>query len=229
MQERLRNLKRLYAILDRLDRVQGGAKRLCECDGRMPWPRRGVYFFFEDGENRTDSGTGSRVVRVGTHALILKSQTTLWNRLSQHRGVRATGGGNHRGSIFRQHVGTALSTAQPALKCGSWAQGSSASAEVRRKEHALELRVTEVVGKMPFVWVAIDDVAGPNSERGYIERNAIGLLSNFRRPALDPPSSLWLGRFCTSARVRESGLWNSDHVDDPYDDKFLSRLERISR
>ena len=144
----------------------------------MSWPLRGVYFFFEDGERWTDSGTGPRIVRVGTHALILKSRTTLWNRLSQHRGVRATGGGNHRGSILRSHVGTALSATRQALKRRSWAQDSPASAVVRRKEHALKLAVSETIGKMPFVWVAIDDAAGPESVRGYIERNAIALLSS---------------------------------------------------
>jgi hypothetical protein len=35
----------------------------------MQWLARGVYFFHETGENRADTGEGSRVVRVGTHAL----------------------------------------------------------------------------------------------------------------------------------------------------------------
>jgi hypothetical protein len=48
------------------------------------------------------------IVRVGTHALETGSQTTLWKRLSQHRGQARSGSGNHRGSIFRLIVGTAL-------------------------------------------------------------------------------------------------------------------------
>ena len=35
----------------------------------MKWPARGVYFFREAGESRSDTGEGLRVVRVGTHAL----------------------------------------------------------------------------------------------------------------------------------------------------------------
>ena len=70
---RLEDLKRFYLILDRLSDQVGGVRRLRDCDGRMVWPDRGVYFFFEDGENRTDSGIGGRVVRVGTHALIERS------------------------------------------------------------------------------------------------------------------------------------------------------------
>ena len=71
----------------------------------MDWPKRGVYFFFKPGETRRD-GT-PRVVRVGTHALKTGSGTSLWDRLSKHRGNlagRSPGAGNHRGSIFRLHV-----------------------------------------------------------------------------------------------------------------------------
>ena len=74
----------------------------------MDWPRRGVYFFFEPGESRSLSGTGSRIVRLGTHALANGSRSTLWQRLSQHRGNAKGDGGNHRGSIFRLLVGVAL-------------------------------------------------------------------------------------------------------------------------
>ena len=83
--ERLQDLRRFYELIDRLESYHCGKKRLADCHGRMDWPNRGVYFFFEPGEIRSDSGTGLRVVRVGTHALIEGSRTTLWNRLSQHR------------------------------------------------------------------------------------------------------------------------------------------------
>jgi hypothetical protein len=95
-----------------------------------------------------------------------------------------------------------------------------------RAEHALERAVSQTIGKMPFVVVSIDDAAGPDSERAYLERNAIALLSNFDKPPLDPASPRWLGRHCGSPRVRESGLWNSAHVDGHYDRRFLDRFER---
>ena len=63
---------------------------------------------FEQGENRSDTGDGPKVVRVGTHALTAGSGTKLWTRLSEHKGPPKTGGGNHRGSIFRLIVGAAL-------------------------------------------------------------------------------------------------------------------------
>jgi len=55
----------------------------------------------------TGTSDGNRVVRVGTHGLKTGSTSTLWGRVHQHRDTRE-GGGNHRGSVFRLHVGQAL-------------------------------------------------------------------------------------------------------------------------
>ena len=43
------------------------------------------------------------------------STSTLPGRLRQHRGVTSSGGGNHRGSVFRQHVGRCLAVRHPEL------------------------------------------------------------------------------------------------------------------
>lgn len=80
---------------------------------------------------------------------------------------------------------------------------------------------------MRFLWLAIDDEPGPGSTRGYVERNAIALLSNFGKKPLDPPSEAWLGHHCNRSRVRASGLWNANHVDEDYDPQFLNRLEAL--
>jgi hypothetical protein len=202
----------------------GGARMLSQCDGQMTWPQRGVYFFFEQGEMRSNSGTEQRVVRVGTHALTATSRTTLWNRLSQHRGTLTPQGGNHRGSIFRLLVGAALLARDGVNDCKSWGQGNSADAETRRSERATEARVSDYIGAMPFLWLAVDEPTGAETARGYIERNSIGLLSDFRQPAIDPPSPHWLGRYCPRARVQQSGLWNQNHVEEAYDPRFLDAL-----
>ena len=150
-----------------------------------------------------------RVVRIGTHALKIGSSTTLWKRLSQHKGQEKSGRGNHRGSIFRLIVGTALNT-NDATRCSTWGQGQTADKSVRAAEITLEERVSHVIGRMPFVWLAIQDEPGPASLRGYIERNAIALLSNYGKPAIDPPSPGWLGHKCNRDKVRQSGLWNRE-------------------
>lgn len=89
-------------------------------------------------------------------------------------------------------------------------------------EQFLEGEVSAVIGRMPFLWLAVEDEPGPDSLRAMIERNAIALLSNFGKETINPPSQSWLGRFSDREKVRGSGLWNQDHVDDCYDPIFLS-------
>jgi len=98
---------------------------------------------------------------------------------------------------------------------------------VRLAERALECDVSQVIGKMPFLWLPIEDDAGPDSLRGTIERNSIALLSNTNKAPLDPPSPGWLGHHSDRERVRTSGLWNQNHVDECYDPTFLRTLETL--
>lgn len=222
--QRLAHLQRFYALLDHLAKILAGPRKLADCSGRMGWPARGVYIFFEVGETRSDSGSGMRVVRVGTHALKAGSRTSLWQRLSQHRGVARSGGGNHRGSIFRLLVGEAIAR-QSGLDYPTWGQGGSARRDVRDTEQPLEQLVSWKIAAMPFLWLAVEDEPGPNSLRGYIERNAIALLSNTGAQVLDPTSGDWLGAYSGRERVRRSGLWNQNHVDESYDPDFLEVME----
>ena len=229
---RLADVVRFYEVLAELRR-KVGERRLCDCDGRMAWPPRGVYFFFEVSEGRSTSDAGLRVVRVGTHALNAQSSTTLWGRVSRHRGVASTGGGNHRGSIFRLLVGEALLRRQGA-DCASWGnkQSLGAAAEsagttreaIRCQEAEVERRVSQFIGAMPFTWLRVDDPPGPESERGFIERSSIALLSNVGKEPIDSPSAEWLGRHSGREPVRASGLWNNNHVEGLPAPSFLDRF-----
>ena len=224
--ERAEDTARFYRALRRLEDGVGGARVLSQLDG-MRLPARGVYFFFEPGESRSGSGAGLRVVRIGTHALKRGGRTTLSMRLHGHRGTARTGGGNHRGSIFRLLVGAALAARDPGLGVDSWGRGSSAPREVRAGETGLERRVSRVIGDMPVLCLAVGDPPGPESLRGYVERNAIALLSSYGRAPVDRPSGTWLGRHCPRDKVRRSGLWNQRHVDEGYDRAFLSTFETL--
>jgi hypothetical protein len=233
---RIADLERFYELLGRLELRAGGKRALANSNRREGWPERGVYFFFEPGEQRSDSGNGLRVVRVGTHAIKLESSSSLWQRLSQHKGTRRSGGGNHRGSIFRLLVGTALIAQGFVSPPASWNVGNNArqaaarlgmdEADLLSAELPLEIAVSAHLRSLPFLWLEIGDAPGPQSDRGLIERNSIALLSNYNRPALDPPSPDWLGRSCDRERVRRSGLWNNRHVDENYEPTFLSVLEQ---
>ncbi|MEX2374484.1 MAG: hypothetical protein WD942_02720 [Dehalococcoidia bacterium] len=221
---RIVDLQRFYELLGEHSKQVGGDRLLSECSGRLEWPARGVYFFFEPGEMRTDSGSGARVVRVGTHALKPGSRTSLWNRLSQHRGALSSGRGNHRGSIFRLLIGAALLN-RDQLRLTTWGSGSSAPREIRELEQDLEREVSRTLASMRVRWLAVEDDSGPGSLRGVIERNAIALLSNAGREAIDRPSDQWLGLHCPRELVRASGLWNQKHVSETYDPAFLDLIE----
>ena len=237
MADHLADTRRFYALLAALENRVGGMRRLADCTGRMNWPTRGLYFFCDAGEIR--SGGARRIVRVGTHGLKTGSRSTLWGRLSQHRGTVHAGGGNHRGSIFRLLIGIALARRDGIGLPPSWGVRSDPSAAakwlgmdragVKRAEADLEAHVSRYIGAMPFLWLDVGDAPGPASERGVIERNAIALLSGYREPAPDPPSPDWLGHSSDRERVRRSGLWNNNHVDEAYDPSFLDAMERRIR
>jgi hypothetical protein len=226
---RLADIRRLYEVLADLEYRMGGARRLRDCDGRMGWPARGVYFFLDSSEPRTDSGSGARIVRVGTHALTKSSRATLWSRLAQHRGSTKQLGGNHRGSIFRRIVGEAVAQ-RDGLNARTWGYGNSAGAAAAHfgvpresllaDERALEQLASGVIGDLRVIVLPVDELI----DRGFIEHNAIALLSNFARVPIDPASSSWLGRRSRREHVRGSGLWNEHHVNATSDPRVLERV-----
>lgn len=83
-------------------------------------------------------------------------------RLSQHRGIVNSGGGNHRGSIFRSLVGAATKNCDAMAVPVSWDVGSDPGAAARSigvtreqvliGERPLEALVSEHIRRMPFLW-----------------------------------------------------------------------------
>lgn len=218
---RLRDLDRFYELLAELRDGVGGMRKMRDCTGEFAWPQMGVYFFFELGEMRTTRPTVARVTRVGTHTVSKGSKTTLWQRLRSHRGGRDLSG-NHRGSIFRLHVGAAmLQNSFDGDKPETWGKGQTSTADIRRTEMQLETRVSEYIGEMSLLWLDIADEASASSDRSYIERNSIGLLAGPSGP-LDLSSPSWLGRHSAREAIRGSGLWNVNYVSDAYDPRFLA-------
>lgn len=221
------DLNRFYDLLAELEALNGGKRRLGECSGKMAWPKRGVYFFFEPGESRALDSKTHRVVRVGTHAVAATSRTTVWKRLRQHRGNARSVGGNHRGSIFRGLAGEAMMESGIVPKVATWRQDKSASTEIRLLEHDLEAKVSEYLGNMTLLVLPVLDPPGRDSQRSFIEQNSIALLSNFLVQTPDQPSPNWLGSSSVHERVRRSGLWNRDYVDKEPHPEFLKVLETL--
>jgi len=216
-----------YSLMRALYRRQNGGRRLVDCTGRMDWPSRGVYFFIEDSQplqtNRYKPLT-LRITRVGTHAVSNGSKTTLWDRLHTHKGV-GSGGGSHRSSIFRLHLGFALIASGKHEKVESWGVGQSAEANLRKLEAPLEEKVSKELGEMRVLWIAINDESRASSDRSYIERNVIGLLS---RSAILWPNKTepWLGSLSKNWQISLSGLWNLNHLFDDYNRDTLHTLQK---
>ena len=219
-----------YDVLSELSKRTGGPYLLSDCSGMLNWPRQGIYFFFECGETRRGSEE-LRVVRVGTHAVSRGSKTTLWNRLSQHRGM-GNGGGNHRGSIFRLHVGTALIRRDYANDeaIQTWGVRGSADKPTRMNEQRIEEAVSAYIRQMPFLVVKVEDESGRDSLRARIEKGSIRLLSaaNNSRDAIDTASPRWLGRYAKHPRVRESHMWNVRDTVGARDPGFLDCLTQCA-
>ena len=167
------------------------------------------------------------MVRVGTHALTATSKATLWGRLRQHRGHLAgsdPGGGDHRASVFRRHVGAALIRRDglPDDLLASWLDRRRPRHERASQEAGIERQASRHIGAMPFLWLSVPGRA----DRGYLESNSIALLSRLSG-GLDQPGASWLGRHAERPEIRESGLWNVHHVSGHYDPAFLRRLDQL--
>lgn len=129
--------------------------------------------------------------------------------------------------MFRLHVGQALAAhlddvgVTPPV---SWASGSNAARSIREREAPWEARVSDVIGEMSVLWIGVPDDPGPDSLRGYIERNCIALLSNHGRDPIDPPPAGWRGHHARAPQIRSSGLWNVYHITEHHDRQVLDEL-----
>lgn len=234
--DRSKDIRHFYELLDTLSLQHGGPRYLRDLGNHRDWPKRGIYFFFEDGELRSGSGSGLRITRVGTHAVSKGSKSKLVNRLRSHRG-KLNGEGDHRSSIFRGLIGQALIGSDSSLRSASWGLKPnivSISKDIgvsetllKSDERLVERRVSEHLDSMPFLWIDVDDEPSKNSLRSYIERNAIALLSNIPNLAIDPPSRKWLGHKSNRVAVRESGLWNQQHTEENYNPDFLDAMHKF--
>ena len=218
---------RFYLALGELAEILHGPRLLRHSHGTDGWPRQGVYFFYEPREIRADGR--DRVVRVGTHALTTTSQATLWGRLRQHRGhLTGTrpGGGSHRASVFRRHVGAAIIKRNDLSRglLESWLDRHGPRLGWAEQEEQIEQAVSDRIGIMPFLWFSIPDRA----DRACVERNSIALTSRLAE-GRDQPSAGWLGRDAARTEITRSGLWNVHHTRHQREPGFLDLLDQLIR
>ena len=172
-------------------------------------PSDGVYFYYEDGETADCNGkTLQRIVRIGSHF----KDKGLVRRLIDHYWE------NKDGSVFRKHIGSALicRDGKPEEYLRLW------MATGEEYDITLEAEVDSQLRKrFKFRVIYVPDP----SERAFVERNAIRFFSAAQHSTDD-----WLGKFSPYAEIRDSGVWNVDHVSEPLEEPpeaFVARLGRL--
>ncbi|MGM8930212.1 hypothetical protein [Salinicola halophyticus] len=217
-----------YEQLAKLPTQKGQGLPLAQYSGQSALPRAGLYLFIDPHEQPVHPAVPGRIVRVGTHGVAAGSRSTLWQRLRAHKGTQ-TGSGNHRGSIFRLHIGTALQ-ARDCHELPWWGRGSSRPVELKadlvaqEKEKAHERRVSAYLGELHLAWLEVPGESGAGNQRARLERYLITLLSgmNGGKPTIHPR---WLGLSSPRAAIAGSGLWNLEHVGSPWSDVGSDLLE----
>lgn len=220
--DRMLRLSQLYEAIERLGYGRGQGKRLGDLSASDVWAERGVYIFVDDSEGHRWDMMMPRIVRVGTHGVSVGSKSTLWQRLRTHRGGEDLFG-SHRSSVFRRHVGAAI-LKRTSKTHRSWGVGDSASRTVRSREASLERAVSEYLRNLRVYFIAVGDSPSANSDRSYIERSLVALLSNHLHP-LDPPGRKWLGAHADRVEIQKSGLWNVDYVGESEQKDWLYSFE----
>ena len=177
---------------------------------------KGVYFFFDPAE-KINNGY-NRIIRVGSHGLSGKSNSTLKGRLRQHKGF-LNGGGNRRVSVFRRHVGNAI------IKKENFD-------EKEVQDEVLEKMISDYINSLPLAVLLFEDDA---DKRRIFEKNSIRILSN----CSENFNKDWLGSFSIDEKISKSGLWNIQHVNinnEKYNNEtkveinnFLNELEILTK
>jgi len=223
--DRERNIEKLYKLLEGKSR-KAKPPTLFEAVKENELPNQGVYFFLDDAEPTRYSSVLPRIIRIGTHAVSTGSKAILRTRLRAHLGTEA-GLGNHRGSVFRQHVGAALIEKNQFNNLyPNWGIGRNASKKIRLDETSLEREVSNYIRKLRLLFIEVPGEHGTDSYRDFIERNSLALLTQNMCPS-ELASKKWLGNWSPNKTIRRSGLWNIQHVGGKYEKSFLKVLHEL--
>lgn len=185
-------------------------------------PMNGIYFFYEKGESWGHGGDGPRIVRVGTHR-----EGNFRSRIAEHYlsdskrityDVRRPA--PHERSIFRKNLGRALLNRESNPYLTVWELDFTSRASREKSMHLrdleIERRIEDGVTRLlreafSFRFIALTGQAARMGSAG-LESRLIGTLAQCR---MCRPSAAWLGLHSPKAKIRESGLWLSQHLTSP--------------
>ena len=194
-------------------------------------PNNGIYFFYEDGEYWGHGGERPRVVRIGTH----RKDGNFRHRIGEHFALDerrmnfdATRAAPRERSIFRKHIGRALLKQRGDPYLAVW-EIDFTSREKREKyghlrdiakEKVVESEITARLREsFSFRFIIVD---GKGTRRG-LEQQIIGTVAQCSQCC---ESKNWLGTDSPKPEIRESGLWQIQHLKasalSPAETDFLS-------
>ena len=184
-------------------------------------PSNGIYIIFEKGE--TFHGM-DRIIRVGTHT----GDNQLFSRLNQHFLKE-----NKNRSIFRKNIGRSLLHKENNPYSKEW-EYDTTSREGKEKyakllnlelEKELEKRISTYIHEnLSFVVFEVKT----KEERLFWEERIIATLSKAANQGEIKPSDKWLGNFSPDPKVRQSGLWQSNHLNgEPLTSEEFDKLKQI--
>lgn len=206
------DLNKFYELINKLEKFES-IDEFLKSEQKYS---KGVYFFFDPVEKISNGY--NRIIRVGSHGLSGKSNSTLKGRLRQHKGF-LNGGGNRRVSVFRRHVGNAI------IKKENFD-------EKEVQDEVLEKMISDYINSLPLAVLLFEDDA---DKRRNFEKNSIRILSN----CSENFNKDWLGSFSIDEKISKSGLWNIQHVNinnEKYNNEtkveinnFLNELEILTK
>jgi hypothetical protein len=166
-------------------------------------PRNGIYIIFEKGEKYKNF---DRIVRVGTHTGI----NQLRSRLNQHFVME-----NKNRSIFRKNIGRCFLNKENNAYLEFWELDTTSKVDREKKLNLLDLDLEKEIEKkishyvqtnLSFCVFEIDT----KDERLFWESKIVSTLA---KASNIKPSDKWLGNFSTKDKIKASGLWQVNELD----------------
>ena len=184
-------------------------------------PTNGIYIMFEEGE--TFQGL-DRIVRVGTH----NGDGNLYKRLKEHYVNE-----NKDRSIFLKKVGSAILAKNKDPYLDVWEVDTTtpenknkvqAQLNPAHEQQITQQAVAHIRNKISFVVFEVKT----KEDRLFWEEKIIATLSKAAKQGEIKPSDKWLGNFSPDPKVRQSGLWQSNHLNgEPLTSEEFDKLKQI--
>ena len=184
-------------------------------------PHNGIYFFYERGEMWGHGGNMPRIVHVGTHR-----NGNFQSRIRDHytpdtkMDFDAQKPAPHDRSIFRKNIGRAILNRDNSDYLQVWDIDFTTTENRKKYSHLrdiefeknTELEITRLLQEnFSFRYIPVENEAERMGKTG-LESRLVGTLSSCR---MCHASDNWLGRHSPVGEIKQSGLWQSQHLNSP--------------